>query len=139
MDTPKQALDALIPEVVTAGSLALQPVSLAHLTLLQKLESPFATATGDRKIDLEAICQAAHVFAMPGHAVATMLANGFNRAEFDREVTMLSGRIALCEVPMIATAIARHVKEVFRSAVPTAGDASPLPGSPAAVPDAAGC
>jgi hypothetical protein len=121
MSAPRVVIDALVPDVHRLpGGLALQPLSIAHTLLLQKIQSPFIDIGGEAAAkaspapgELDAL---AVVYLLTrGDAEIDALFYGFDKPAFDAAVW----QFAKAQSPALLIDLDVKLKAIFAQATST--------------------
>jgi hypothetical protein len=123
MQTPRVVTDALVPDTMRLpGGLTLQPLSIAHTLLLQKIESPFIAVDGARDPSADAARMPGELDALAVVYLLTLddagldaLFFGFDRAAFNAEVW----RFVKEQPPALLMGLEQKLAAVFARATST--------------------
>jgi hypothetical protein len=131
--TPAVILDAFLPEQIKVGNIALNPVTMSTIMVLEKLQSPFLG--GGAEMKYQHIAEALCVFSQPIATVREALRNGTFQALVDSLADQLDMAVLAKAVP----AIAEHIGKAFETSIPYGeGKTGPLAGHPSQTADSGG-
>ena len=143
-NTPKAVLGAFAPEMITAAGIALQPVTMATILMLQRIDSGLLKK--DSNFEVEDILRALVIFTHPIDAtralVARKRADG-SMPEFDDAVFDAAKSIPAASMLAIGEALNKALTTAFATMVPhgvgkDSPPDSPFPAAPTPGPDSAG-
>ena len=115
--TPREVLDAFAPLPLQIGKLQLQPLTLASLMVLERIESPLADENFGPETEVTVADTLNVLFIQTRTPAESMRLIGGGRAEFDAAVLELASGIDLRELPRLTLVLRETFTRAFAALV----------------------
>ena len=142
--TPREVLDAFLPEPLTIGGRKADVINLAHFMLLEKLGNPFADPPAPDADDptTEQIAEIAYLITHPVADSLALIEKG--RPAFSAAMFVFAASLPAAELKAVGQVIKQRLVAAFSTVIPIKppgkkeGPAGPAPTAPSSASPATG-